>query len=188
MKRWSLIALCFILLPGCDLFTPRQPEHPTSETSRFQPPVTPEIVLENFSNAITFSNADNYIRCFVDTSASVQNYSFAPSGNFQGLFQSWTLEDERRYFQNLGKPLYSVPILSFTDLNSDKRTSSSIEFTMNYLLIYPHQRPNVSNQVQGYMRLYLSIDNQQRWAIYKWEDTKTISDSTWSYLKYNMNL
>ncbi|MBI5476834.1 MAG: hypothetical protein HY964_08880 [Ignavibacteriales bacterium] len=169
------------------MFSPRTPEKPTSGTSAFQPPVTPEIVLENFSNAITSSNVDNYMRCFVDTSASDFAYVFLPSGNFQGLFQSWTLGDERRYFQNLGKPLYSVPVLTLTNLNSDRRTSTSVEFTMNYLLIYPHQRPNVSNSVQGYLRLYLSIDDQQRWGINKWEDTKTVTDSTWSYLKYNLN-
>ena len=187
MKLWKITLPFFIFLLGCDLFTPRTPEKPASETSQFEPPVTPEIVLDNLKNAIISSNVDNYIRCFVDSAVSVQSFTFIPSGNFQGLFQSWSLEDERRYFQNLGKPLYSVPILLLTNLNSENRTSTSVEFTTNYLLIYPHQRTNITKQVQGYMHLFLSIDPQQRWSIYRWEDSKTTSDSTWSYLKYNFN-
>lgn len=174
-----------LVISGCDLFSPRKAEPPDAGSSQFEPPVTPEIVLENLGNAVASSNVDNYLRCFVDSGSSGLPFAFVPSGNFQGAFQSWTLEEERRYFQNLGTPAYSAPVLSITNANSLNRSSFSAEYTMNYLLFYPHSRPNVSKQVQGYMHLYFSIDPQQRWAISRWEDNKTTTDSTWSYLKHN---
>lgn len=185
--KFILALFTFLLwFSGCDLFQTRDPQSPSQGTSGFQPPVTPEIALENFKSSILDYNVDNYIRCFVDSTVSAKTFAFQSSGDFQGLFQVWNIDDERRYFQNLGKPISTVPFLNYTNLKQENRTSTTTEFSMEYFLFYPHQRPNVTKQVKGYMRLYLTTDSRQLWSIYKWVDTKTDTDSTWSYLKYHL--
>ena len=186
MKASFAGIILILLINGCDLFKTRDPESPTEGTSTFKPPVTPEIVLENFKSAIQEHNVDNYMKCFVDTSVSSKTFLFTPSANIQSLIPSWTLEDERRYFQNLGQPISSAPFLSLSNLKTENRTPTSIEYTMNYLLFYPHRLTSVSKQVNGYMHLFLEIDKQQRWSIFRWDDTRTTTDSTWSYLKYHL--
>jgi hypothetical protein len=184
MVRKTILLLFLLNLCGCDLFRTRDPQSPNQGTSNFQPPVTPEIVLDNFKSSIVEYNIDNYIRCFVDSSVATKTYNFQPSADFQGIFQNWGIDDERRYFQNLGKPTTTPPYLNFLNLKQDNRTSTSTEFSMEYDLLYPHHKTNVTKEVRGYMRLYLVIDSRQLWSIYKWVDEKTTTDSTWSYLKY----
>jgi hypothetical protein len=184
MVRIGLILL--IILQGCDLFSTRDPESPTEGSSEFKPPVTSDIVLDNFKSAIIEYNINNYLRCFVDTTASARRFSFSASADFQGLFSGWSTDEERRYFENLGKPVSEVPVLEFFDLIEQNKTAASTEYTMTYMLYYPHQQAGIAKQVRGYMHLYLTLDSQQRWAIYGWDDRKTVSDSTWSYLKYHV--
>ncbi len=168
---------------GCDLFKTRDPESPTQATSDYTPPTTPETVIDNFKAAVEEHNTVNYMRCFVDTTASSRTFLFTPSGDFQGVFHAWTLDDEQRYFQNLGDPSPGVPYLSLSNLQQANRTATSTEFTSNYILFYPHHRADLTKQVQGYMHLYLEVNTKNQWSIYRWDDTRTVSDSTWSYLK-----
>lgn len=177
------ILVVSLLLHGCDLFQTRDPQPPSQTTVGFQPPDTPDRVLENLQAAIKAHNVDYYIRCFVDTTASSRTFIFNPSGDFQGVFANWTLEDEQRWFQNIGDPASGVPDLGFVNEQQLNSTSGTTEYTMNYSLFYPHRRPDVAQLVQGYMHLYLALDSQRRWSIYRWDDTRTVTDSTWSYLK-----
>ena len=178
-----LATMVSVVHSGCDLFQTREPEAPTQSTPSRKPPDTPEIVLENFTAAIQQHNVENYMFCLVDTEASSKTFSFIASADFQGIFRNWRLEDERRSFQNLGPPVSGVPYINFSNLQQVNRTSSTDEFTMDYFLFYPHARSDVTKEVKGYMHVYLEIDNQHRWSIYRWEDSKTVTDSTWSFLK-----
>jgi hypothetical protein len=181
-----IVFILLVLLQGCDLFSTRDPEKPTERSSEFKPPVTSDLVLDNFKSAIIEHNINNYLRCFVDTTKLSKRFSFSPSADFQGIFSSWGTEEERRYFENLGNPVPEVPALEFFDLIEQNKTAASTEYTMNYVLYYPHHQAGVARQVRGYMHLYLALDSQQWWAIYEWDDRKTVSDSTWSYLKYHV--
>ena len=174
--------LCMVSA-GCDLFQTRDPQPPNQAASTFKPPDTPEILLDNFVSAVEEHNVTNYMRCFVDTASSSMQFVFSPSAGYESIFLNWKLEDEQRYFQNLGDPSGAVPVLSISDFQELNRTSSSSEMTMNYFLFYPHRRADVSQQVKGFMHLYALLDSRQQWVINRWEDTKTTSDSTWSYLK-----
>jgi hypothetical protein len=180
----SLLLACSLAFTACDIFQTRDPEPPTQSTSGRKPPDTPEIVLENFKTAIQEHNGDDYMRCFVDTTrAGAPPFVFSASGDFAGLFRSWQLEDERRYFQNLGAPVAGVPYLSFSNLQQINRGSASTEFTMEYLLFYPHRQASIPRELKGYMHLYLQTDGQHGWSISRWDDARTVTDSTWSYLK-----
>jgi hypothetical protein len=179
----SIFLVCAFVSIGCDLFQTRDPQSPNQAASTFRPPDTPEILRDNFASAVQEHNVTNYMRCFVDTSATTQRFVFSPSAGYETVFQTWKLDDEQRYFQNLGDPAGSVPILTFSNAQELNRTSGTAEFTMEYFLFYPHRRADVSQQVKGFMHLYVMVDSRQQWVINRWEDTKTTSDSTWSYLK-----
>jgi hypothetical protein len=183
-----VLAVCcavgLAFLAGCGIFETRDPETPNQGTSGYRPADVPTDVLFNFQLAIQNHDADNYIRCLSDTASSGRPFVFTPSaGNFQDIFRSWSLDDERRYFQNLGTPTGGTPFISFADSQWVNSTSSTTEFTSQYVFFYPHLRADLPRSVAGFMHLYLALDSQRRWSVYRWDDVRTTSDSTWSYLK-----
>jgi len=184
VTRVILFAFLLVLESGCNLFKTRDAQPPTQASENVSPPVTPDIVLTNLQGAVQAHNTDNYMKCFVDTTvAGSPPFTFVPSADFQGIFHDWQLEDERRYFQNLGAPTGGVPFLTFGNLQQINQASTTTEYTMDYILFYPHHQASVPTEVRGYMHVYLRTDGQHGWSIYRWEDTRTTTDSTWSYLK-----
>jgi hypothetical protein len=186
-RVWSLLALATaaVVVPGCGIFDTREPEPPSQSVSTSQPPVSPEIVLLNFKAAIEEHNVVNYMRCLADTTSNPgQTFVFVPVADFQQFFQTWSREDEERYFRNLGEPSVS-PSLSFSGQHKDTPRLDSVVFTMNYTLFLPHRRSDLSQIVRGLMQLGMTSDVQGRWSIALWRDLKTDTDSTWSYLKAN---
>jgi hypothetical protein len=180
----GIIVLLTALCAGCGIFETRDPEPPNQSTSGFKPADVPNDVLYNFQLAFRNHDVENYIRCFSDTIASAHQFVFTPaSGNFQDIFRAWSLDDERRYFQNLGTPTGGSSFISFADSQWVNSSSSSTEYTANYVFFYPHIRTDLPKSVSGFMHLYLGLDNQRRWSINRWDDFRTTTDSTWSYLK-----
>lgn len=190
MKRFPLIATlsAAICLASCDLFQTRDPEPPSNSTSTFQPPVSAEIVLQNLKYAIAEANVDNYVRC-LSSSTTLRPYEFVPSteaaSTYASIFQTWTTDDERIYFRNLGTPSQGTPFLVFDNQQLVFSSSDSVIFNMNYQFFYPHQSQSEPQFVRGNMQLHLSADAQERWSIYRWQDSKIPQDSlpTWSFLK-----
>lgn len=179
MKFHKLILLTAVCInSGCTL---REVEPPSQGTVIFRPATSPDIVLLNFRNSIIEYNIDYYIRCFTDIPERI--FVFVPSDYFD-VFSNWDVESERRYFQNLGKPLTPPSLNIF--VQDSTTTSDSASYILDYDLNYPHRKNNISCAVQGKMWLYLSRSKQGLWSIYKWKDMKTITDSTWSYLKANI--
>ena len=169
---------------GCDLFQTRDPQQPAQTKSSFNTPVTADIVIDNLKSAIAEYNVDNYIRCFVDTAA--RPYEFIASqeiqGNYPGVFSHWTLENERQYYVRMGQPAGGAPYLSDSTLSSIVG-SDSVMYLMSYTLFFPHTRTDIPKVVQGNMQLSLGVNNQGLWSIYRWQDFKTVSNSTWSLWK-----
>jgi len=172
------------LCAGCGIFETRDPQPPNQSTSGVRPADVPNDVLYNFQLAFRNHDVESYIRCFTDTTASTRSFTFTPSaGNFQDIFRLWTLDDERRYFQDLGTPVGGTSVISYSDSQWVNSSSAATEFTANYVFFYPHIRTDLPKTVTGYLHLYLALDNQRRWSIYRWDDFRTTTDSTWSYLK-----
>ncbi|HLF14867.1 MAG TPA: hypothetical protein VI932_08270 [Bacteroidota bacterium] len=170
---------------SCNIFDTRDPESPSSTTSTFEPPVTPETVLKNLRGAIGENNPDNYIRCFIDT--TLRPYVFVPSSDIRPNFPEWSLNDENRYFRSMGSRLDGRPVL--TDSVQNGVFYSDSTYTIRYSLFFPHRDPQAPRFVQGSMLLHLGVDPQGRWAIDRWEDIRIpqLPDSTWSYLKFWFN-
>ncbi len=182
----GLLGLVFLSL-CCDIFTTRDPETPTQNNSTFIQPVTADIVLENLKNSIAQNNTDNYVRCFVDSTTSPRTYIFVPSveinAQYSSVFSSWTSDNERHYFQNFGLPLNGTPYLTFSGTTTLAVSSDSVVYSMNYSFFFPHRRAGIAQSVKGNMQLYIGANSQRIWSIYRWQDNKTDSDSTWSYWK-----
>ena len=186
-RRFATISATIILLTitGCNIFDTRDPELPTSSTSTFEPPVTPETVLRNLRASISESNPDNYLRCFVDTTQ--HPYVFIPSGDLLPNFPQWTLVEENRYFRSMGSRLDGAAALSDSVQNANFFSDST--FTIRYSLYFPHSDLQAPRFVQGTMLIHMVTDPQGRWAIDRWEDIRSpgSADSTWSYLKFWFN-
>ena len=182
MKTACCVGLV-LLLAGCDLFKTRDPEAPTQSISTFETPTSHDIVLRNFSYAISENNVRNYIRCFVDT--LYRPYQFEPSPEEAPKFVVWTLESEQRYFQNIGVSLTGPSSLtdSVTLVNLSPGPPATAVYFLNYTLYVPHQDPRAPKLFRGSMELDLTEDSLHLWSIYRWADKKTGPDSTWSYLK-----
>jgi hypothetical protein len=176
-----------LALQSCDLFQTREPEPPTQSNSGFKQPVTSDIVLENLRVSVADANADNYVRCFSDTSVSTRGFTFNASSevlaSFGSLFNTWSIAEEQVYFRNLGLPQNAAPSLSFSNERQLITSSDSVIYSMDYLLFYPHRRSGIPLSVQGRMQLHIGTDRQGRWSIYRWQDFKSTTDSTWSYWK-----
>jgi hypothetical protein len=95
------------------------------------------------------------------------------------------MEDEKIYFRNLGTPSGGVPFLSFDHQRLVFSSSDSLIYNMNYQLFYPHQSVAEPKYLRGNMQLHIGKDEQGRWSIYRWQDSKIPQDTlqTWSYLK-----
>ncbi len=176
--------ISFTLFSGCDIFSTRIPEKPSQTISSFIQPTTAEIVLVNFKNAIEEYNVDNYIKCFVDPNFSEQKFKFVASveaGIDRTIFEDWSLESERQYITNLGKPPFTSAKLILTPKGETVVTTDSVIYNFDYSLDYPHINQNYN--VIGNLRFYIGADRNRNWSVYKWEDYKTTSSMTWSYLK-----
>ena len=178
-----LFAGLFFGMSGCDLFQTREPELPTQNTSTFETPTNHDIVLRNLGYAISESNVENYMRCFVDT--SLHPYTFEPSPEEQPKFTQWNLESERRYYQNMQSSLTGTSAFSDSiyTRNISAGPPASAVYSMLYTLYVTHKDTRAPRLVRGSMELDMIEDSLHRWSIYRWVDKKTTADSTWSYLK-----
>lgn len=184
-----IASLVGILLISCELFETREPQPPSTNQSSFRPPDTDEIVFENFKNAIAEANTDNYIRCFADGQTTEKKFEFIASTEwnltFSGIFSNWTLENERQYFHNMGKPTpgQNSPKLFISNKNRYQSLPDTVIYQFDYKFYFPHQRIGIIDTVSGNMLLYITSKPTPKCFIFRWIDNKTTSDFTWSYWK-----
>lgn len=181
----------YILLPiistfflSCNIFETRSPESPSQQSSQFIQPVTPDIVFQNLKNSIEDYNVDNYIRCLSDVEITNKNFKFIPAavtGIDRAIFNNWSIESERQYFINLGKPPYGRANLTLTNRRDVYVSSDSVVINYDYLLFYP--RANQNYNANGNAQFYLSVDRNGNWSIYRWEDFNTTQALTWTHIK-----
>ncbi|MBI1802922.1 MAG: hypothetical protein HY033_10990 [Ignavibacteriae bacterium] len=179
-----LTGIFLLLFSGCDLFQTRDPEPPTQGSSTYETPTTYDKVLRNLQFSVADKNLNNYLGCFVDT--TVRAYIFIAAEDarrgYPDVVSQWSLESEQRYFRNLKEATSSTPSLTIADTPPVYVSTDSVLYDLNYTLFFPHNRSGVPQIVRGNMQLSLGTDGK-RWSIHQWRDSKTTSDSTWSYLK-----
>ena len=189
MIRRLVFLFCFVMLAsGCGIFETRQPQAPQQGRTDFQPPTSPDIVVQNFVNSIADRNVDNYLSCLSDTSFGGRPFVFMPTADvyrqYQYIFASWDKNSERAYFNNLAvqssSSASSALILSSENLTLQ---GDSALFNADYTLIWPNKVFSYPQQVEGNLQFSIGIDRNQNWSIYRWIDSRVGDSLTWSDMK-----
>ncbi len=186
-SRWFLLA-AGLVLSGCNLFAPRDPEDPAASRLDFLPPTEPSVVIENLRSAIDQKNIANYTACFSDGAAGGRTFVFIPSAEASAQYglalASWGTAQEQAYFQNL--IARSAPTahagLQLTQ-KSQLVAADSVIYSYDYTFTFEHSETGFPKVAQGNLQFALAPDAGNRWSIYRWIDFKTGNDITWSMFK-----
>ncbi len=183
-----LLAASYILLAGCGLFETRDPEPPTSGSSTFVPPTSPDLVLENLRNAAAEQSTENFLRCLVDTLNSDQRYEFIPTaaaaGRYATTFASWSLQSERAWFAAMkafaedNAPSSLVLTGDFSVIAAD-----SAIYEGSYDFTFRHGVSNLAETVRGTLQFVMHTDRNSIWSITRWTDLPVTDETSWSEWK-----
>ncbi len=192
LGRLSLLLLISVAITllgtSCGLFETRDPEPPTSGSSTFVPPTSPDIVLSNLENAFAEKNTENYVRCLVDTLNSERRLVFIPTssaaGRYASTFADWTLQSERTWFAAL-KAFAPKDAPSYLNLNGSFSViaADSAIYEGSYELVFRHAVANVSETVRGTLQFVMHIDRNSVWSITRWTDIPLADETSWSEWK-----
>lgn len=178
-KSFFYIVLSGFVLSGC--FGLREPEPPAT-ASEWISPTQPDILIANFSKAVQNANVTTYDRCFLP------GFRFRPdpvtAGISAGLFDNWTIAEERDYFNSLKTKSLpnSVNQLSLTKTKENYFQQDSLEQIFDYTLrTHIADTAQKQNEYAGTMRLIMARRDNE-WKIAKWEDNKK-ANACWSDLK-----
>lgn len=190
MKHIFLI-LISIYISGCDLFTVRDAEAPTSPSAVYQPAVSPEQLFENLKNSFKDKSSQNYRACFVDSAFSSAKFVFQPSSEANAKYpvftSTWSIKDEEAYFNSLASHLKNGAITltlsneEYTPLNS---SSSTYVYEYNIAAAVSEDK-TIKPSYKGIAQFKIILDARQQWVISEWQDIKmnNVSEPTWSELK-----
>lgn len=162
----------------------REPAKPTQVTG-WTTPTEPDVLIDNFKQAIQGLNVVNYERCF-----KTEAYKFVPdptvSGQNVGIFQRWTMQEELEYLKNILNRNSGTGNnrLDFTSPRRIFLTADSIEFNATYSLQVFHTDTAFRYyQFQGNVLLTMVRGRNNEWSIRSWQDNRTAGQRCWSDLK-----
>lgn len=188
IRRFLLFAFVVAFVSGCGIFETRTPQAPQQGRAGFDPPTSPDIVVQNLVNSISDRNVDNYLSCLSDTSFGGRTFVFQPPADvyrqYQYIFMNWNKNSERAYFNNLTVQSSSSAssALILTSENLTLQGDSAL-FNADYTLIWPNKVAGYPQQVEGNLQFSLGVDRNQNWSIYKWIDSGIGDSLTWSDMK-----
>jgi hypothetical protein len=184
----SMLLLCAVVLSGCDLFSTREAEPPSSGSSTFVPPTSADLVIENLENAVAEKNTENFLRCLVDTLSSSQRYEFFPTasaaGRYAATFSEWSLQSERAWFS---------AVKAFSDADAPSGLTLTGSFSViaadsaiyegRYDLSFRHGVSSMSETARGTLQFVLHTDRNSIWSITRWTDIPLTDETSWSEWK-----
>lgn len=177
-----LLGAAFLLLGGCDLFSPRSPDPPIEDTGTFMQPDTPDDVVDNIQNAVSELNAQNYRRSFA------ADFTFEPTSAAEArdpsIWMGWGVQDEESYFSGLVEAarLTTGNELRLSDVET---TAGETEFIVNatYLLTVNHRRADLPETLQGRFVWTIAQAEDGLWYLSDWTDRQVGEAASWSDLK-----
>ena len=177
------LLLIVLLLQGCSLFSPRDPEDPIDEAGTFFQPDTPEQVVENIQAAIAELNTPNYGRSIA------LSFVFRPTAAALALdpaiWSNWSQTEEQQYF---GTMAAAAQFGSGHELQLNDQTISIIsenryDLDASYTLTINHNRPDLPTMVQGRLIWIITQSEDGLWSLTEWTDREVGGMSAWSTLK-----
>ncbi|NQV16849.1 hypothetical protein HQ531_15400 [bacterium] len=195
MKYLTTTLFVFLLLTACELFTPRGSEPPidASDPYAWKPPTSPEIVLENLSNAFPSYKLNYLLDVLANDPEAETQFSFEPdpgvASSQADVFASWGYAEEESFITQLFQLLnedglqrleWQEEQLSPVDEDSYK-IIADYQLTLSYL----ENRANLPTQIKGQATLTLVPNADNLFEILVWQDHDLQSDTLlcWSYLK-----
>ena len=186
MKNLVIILLLFSAV-SCDIFETRDAEPPDGPRSNYQSAISPEILIQNLINSFADKDVVNYQNTFV-TDLSNRVFSFVPSSTalsrFQNLWQSWNIDDEVQYFNNMKTSVPDELPISLSLSVSPESFSifgDSLKYNSEYFISVP-QRNSEPLIFQGNLELSMAIVSTV-WLVYFWKDNAVEDNPSWSDLK-----
>jgi len=190
--RDHIAPLVFLALTvaGCGLFATRDPENPINAGSSFEPPTTPTVVLRNLESALSSANANDYRKCFSDTSKGLPAFVFVPST--QGLaaaptkFSGWSIQEEEQYVRNIFADLQQGGVATVAFMPSEVTEvpiGDSVQFTASYQVNFPHTRNGLEQKAEGTLLFTFRLSRQNEWYITSWRDFARDGKTSWSLIK-----
>jgi hypothetical protein len=195
MKKFILILFIGMLIfSGCkNPFKTRTSPAPSGPRGTWNPPITPETVIQNLYNAYTEKIIDNYVMCFSDSfvfSAPEDSQEAIGQGQPE-RFWSWNLAVERNVTFGIFN-LYSssskryVLILDKNPNQPDVKGDTSAILYRDYLIYlydYSQTEPLVG-VVRGSSTFYLRQSAYDFWIIYFWVDRPLLTgEYDWAKFK-----
>lgn len=184
------ILLLAVLVAGCGLFETREPENPINAGSSFEPPTTPTVVLRNMEAALAATNANDYRKCFSDTSKGLPPFVFIPST--QGIaaaptkFNQWGIVQEEEYIRNIFSELQQGGVCTVSFMPSEITAvpiGDSVQFSASYKVSFPHTRVGAEREAEGLLHFTLRLSRQNEWYITSWQDIVKDNKPSWSLIK-----
>lgn len=174
-----------LLAGGC--FNVREPEAaaPSTLNSDWNSPVQPDILIQNFIDAVTTLNTGNYERCF---NRDLFTFTADPAiaQNNQGLFAQWDFIEEIEYLKNLQEQSVQTDnnTLVFSQIQRNFINPDSVEYQANYNLEIFHQNATFNFfTFEGNILFIMRRNDNNEWEITRWRDNKTGTNPCWTELK-----
>jgi len=187
MKHWIPTLLILILLTGCDLFTPREPEPPidTLDPYAWKPPTSPEIVLENLSNAFPAHKTNYFLDVLSHDPESGVSFLFVPDPGVASL-PSWGYAEEESFITKLFQILNDQGLQRLTwEVDQLNPTDDNYEIIADYQLTlsYTENSSQLPVLLGGQATLTLIQNADLLYEVLKWQDLESDTLDCWTDLK-----
>ncbi len=159
--------LTLLLMPGCDLFNPREAEAPQEDQSDWQQPLNPSAVIMNLERAFEDRNIINYGECL---SSDFQFFGDLADSLYvnPGSFNDWFYDVEINTATNLFNTFSNIE-LYFSDSLKDS-TGTEAHFYEPYTINLESLDSSVI--VKGLAYFILTPDSLNLWRIREWSDSR----------------
>lgn len=192
MKLRPLYPIIFLLLLGCELFTPRDPEPPINNQDPYAwlPPTSPEIVLENLANAFPANKPNYFLDALSQDQESENAFTFLPDQSVASsqpdVFTDWGYEAEESFITKLFQALESDGLQRLTwDVTELNPIDNHYKVIADYRLTLSF----ISNDAQlpdilaGQATLTLIQNSELLYEVSLWQDFQSDTLACWSALK-----
>ena len=192
MKYLTATLVLFLLLAGCDLFTPREPEPPlnNSDPYAWRPPTSPEIVLENLSSAFPAHKLNYHLDVLSNNPEPDPTFSFFPdqgvASSQPGIFDTWGYIEEENFITKLFQALdddglqhLDWQVEQLSPIDDRYEIIANYQLTLSYL----ESRAPLPVELSGQATLTLVQNTDLLYEISTWQDLKSDTLPCWSDLK-----
>lgn len=192
MKLLVPILFVLILLGGCELFSPREAETPLDTTDPYAwiPPTTPEIVLDNLSNAFPAGKRNYFLDVLKYDQDGTQDFVFIPdpgiASSQPGVFAVWGYVEEENFITKLFDGLQEGGYQRLTwEVDQISPIGDSYEIIADYRLVLSYEEGHSQLPVQlgGQSTITIVQNSDLLYEISRWEDLNSDTLSCWTELK-----